>query len=205
MGINFAVQATNTEDSIKVCSFIRTDITVDELKEESKKYPDYSFAQGAQNSNTAVIQAVVKKNLALVEYMIAEEGKELLSICNNMGETPLHIAIINKDSLTAKKLIELGSPINIIKEDLHSAWTPLECALSLGEIEIASILLRRGAILRKCTQKSLIKAISNKTLEAAKKVLMTTNEVIFAMHFIRQKLPFDVVGNIICKSVSLDQ
>ncbi|MBA2368984.1 MAG: ankyrin repeat domain-containing protein [Candidatus Protochlamydia sp.] len=222
MGNNYAIQATESyySEAIKICNFIQKDTTVDELKIERQKYPNYTYDCGELYSNTALIKATALKNIALIEYMVAEEGKGLLYIGNNHGETPLHTAIINGDPITAKKLLDLGAPINIIGKESTpwiirkastagtpfecASWTPLECALKCGEIEIATILLRRGAIEPKIKARNLIEKFLHNNLEKAKKEIMTKNEALFAM-VTKKCLPFDVIGNIICKSVDLDR
>uniref|UniRef100_A0A8C4SRG0 BRCA1 associated RING domain 1 n=2 Tax=Erpetoichthys calabaricus TaxID=27687 RepID=A0A8C4SRG0_ERPCA len=63
---------------------------------------------------------------------------------NHKGETPLHLAAIKGDALSAEQLLNNGADPNL--KD-HAGWTPLHEACHHGHFKIVELLLQKGALL----------------------------------------------------------
>ena len=146
---------------------------------------------------TALALAALEGNVALITFIVKTGGKDLLLIGDCFG-TPLHWACLcsNKEKgyLAAKKLIQLGSPVNIanVLEQKNSDGilqldfrdTPFETALQRECIQIATMILRLGGIARPdhYSEKSIA------TLEATRKEIMKENVMLFKLIMSKQKV-----------------
>ncbi|XP_039611268.1 BRCA1-associated RING domain protein 1 isoform X1 [Polypterus senegalus] len=63
---------------------------------------------------------------------------------NHKGETPLHLAAIKGDALSAEQLLNNGADPNL--KD-HAGWTPLHEACHHGHFKVVELLLQKGALL----------------------------------------------------------
>ena len=92
----------------------------------------------------------------------------------------MHIACRFSQYFAAKKLIQLGTPINIVRKneykngqkEINYDATPLETALEAGCAKIAAMLIRLGGIFRI----ERMNAKCQTTLEEAKKRYQSGNE-----------------------------
>lgn len=140
--------------------------------------------------------------------------KRLLRLGDAIGRTPLHYTCLclNAENgyLAAKKLIQLGSPINLVKKferkdhrgniQIDFSDTPLEFALRNGAIKIAALLLRLEGIARP----ELFYNKEHEMLDDAKKEIMTCSEKLFKLGIAEQNvLPNEVVDFILLISAKL--
>jgi len=196
----------------QLCDFIKPTTTAEEFSDELAKYPDFKLNYGGQLGYTVLAQAAYKGNAALIEHIVNLGDKTLFFIGTYSYHSPLHCACscenVDAGYLAAKKLVQLGAPINIVHEywcenedgveEVHFFNTPLEHALSKGCIKITAMLLRIGGIVPKITEKKLA------TYESAKKELMTKQEMLFkAQTNDTQELPREVANYILAISAKL--
>ena len=184
-----------------IVNMIQSDTSRNDFLKEMEKYPKYTLQTAGYDGNVALIRAANKGNLDLIDLIVEIGGKTILNVGNQQGEAPLHSAILCSDPekgyLAVKKLIDLGSPVNIIQQSTH-AVTPLESALNNGCIKIAILLLRFGGIAR------LKKLKDPQSLESARKKIMTQSEKLFKLGiFEKDALPNDVIRYILLISSRL--
>ena len=111
-----------------------------DIKESAKlikkgKYLNLQDIEG----KTPLHIALETKNFELAN-MLLKRGV-LLNLMDSSKKTPLHIAVAVNDNI-AKKIIEMGAKINI-QDDFGE--TPLQTAIRLEKIELAKILIDKGA------------------------------------------------------------
>lgn len=203
-----------------------TDFTSDSVKYESAVFVpmSYTYKDGVlieertsekyvrefctlNKANKTLLCVVAQEgNFALIDHIVKDEGTSLLTVANRHGYAPLHCAILCENPengyLAAKKLVQLGTPINLVHqfEDVTTGIiigeTPLELALLRGKTKIATMLLRLGGLAR-------LRPEMQATFDAA---MMTENEVLFKLGIgLREQLPEDMIKYVLNLSVKLDQ
>ncbi|KAK3577675.1 hypothetical protein CHS0354_018718 [Potamilus streckersoni] len=65
-------------------------------------------------------------------------NSDLLNICNFLFQTPLHLAVLTRQTIIVKRLLEAGARTDI--QD-HLGNTPLHTACQIGDSEIVSLLM----------------------------------------------------------------
>jgi ankyrin repeat protein len=122
-----------------------------------------AFHKACRIGNAAEIQALVQEKPELVSMLDADLGWSALyravmcghfdavqvllsyganpSLCNRLGETPLHQAVCSSLALT-QLLLEHGADPNIQQQD---GDTPLHVAAFRGDVEATQLLLSYGA------------------------------------------------------------
>ncbi|KAI0879933.1 ankyrin repeat-containing domain protein [Annulohypoxylon maeteangense] len=91
---------------------------------------------------TPLCRAASKSNLALVELLLAYGADFMLPSPSYHGALPIHIAAMGSDLTILNTLLESGSPINPIDDELR---TPLRWAMDGGKNELVHFLLSKGA------------------------------------------------------------
>ncbi|MFH1197299.1 MAG: ankyrin repeat domain-containing protein, partial [bacterium] len=91
----------------------------------------------AQNIFTATVEG----NLEKVKTLIDADTK-LLQDIDELGNTPLHIAVANQKDNIAKYLIDAGSDVNAKS---NSGETPLHIAAKMRNSDLAALLILKGA------------------------------------------------------------
>jgi len=100
-------------------------------------------------------EAATKKRFALLEYLSAmrkesnfqrvqeliNQGSEINTV-GNLGDSPLHMAVITNNEKIVKLLLDKGAKVNV-KNLL--GFTPISLAVSISNINIAKLLLEKGA------------------------------------------------------------
>ena len=209
---NLSTYPINIQSSTALISSIADTTTVEKFSKEMEKHPGYKLDMLGLHGTTVLSTAALVGNVALITFIVETGGKDLLYLEDVYG-APLHSACVcsnlENGYLAAKRLIQLGSPVNIanvVEQEnsdgsiqLDFKVTPLEMALLLGNIQITTLLLRLGGIARldHCSEKS------KATLEAAKKEIMTENEKLFKMGICKHVLSTDVVNHILSISSKL--
>jgi uncharacterized protein len=61
------------------------------------------------------------------------------------GFTPLHLAAFFRHPDAARLLVERRAPVDVVARNEDIAVTPLQSAVTAGEVETAALLLARGA------------------------------------------------------------
>ena len=192
----------------EIVHFIQADTTPAEFDTKRGEFPLYRLYYGGKCNWTALAVAASKGNIPLIEHIFAIGGKSLLFMANFSHETPLHCACACEDQekgyLAAKKLIQLGTPVNIAEKleiDGGNGFyfqKPLDTALANGNIKIATMLLRLGGIAKLVDPSPKMLA----TLEEARKQIMTDNEKLFKIGTALE-LPNDVSYCILSISAQL--
>lgn len=168
------IMSISTEEFLGFCQSTSTPEVFSKIFEN----PDYTLDSALwANGETALHLAAIRGNVDLIDYIVKLGGKKLLFIHTTNGNSPLHHACVCEDKeagyLAAKKLIQLGSPVNIGKkfnwpdddsrkmediqkwEGVKDIWkTPLESALYFNyddviNSKILKLLVRMGGIARK--------------------------------------------------------
>ena len=186
-----------------VIELIKPYTTPDHFLELLKVNPEYTLNMAGHNGETALSKAARVGNVDLIDFIVKIGRNILLREGDHTGKSPLHYAslclIPENGYLAAKRLLQLESPINIVKS-LDIGDTPLETALNKERIKIAILLLRLGGI----TRSEHLQDNGKTTLEVAKKQIMTDGEMIFSIGMFQQKtLPRDVVKQILFISSKL--
>src|ERR1700722_2439717 len=105
-------------DSIKnnLDRLIKSTTTVVQFLVKMHEFFHYGFdlRTGGVLKIPALCQAAAKGNIKLIEWIYKVGGCELLTLGDSLGRIPIFIAVHYKALESIKKLIELGSPINII-------------------------------------------------------------------------------------------
>jgi ankyrin repeat protein len=115
------------------------------------------------NGNTALIIAVDKNNLQIVQLLIAKGAD--INIKNNNGYTALIFAVGKNNLQIVQLLIAHGADVNIKN---NNGYTALIFAIAKNNLLIATLLLENGANINIQNTKGatiLINAIINKHLE----------------------------------------
>jgi len=143
------------ESAGKIVDFIKEDTEPAAFDAECRKYKDYTLDSGTDEYQTALGKAALVGNIALVNHIMQKGDISLLSLTNKTCRTPLHSAIEcenkEKGHKVAKRLLQLGTPVNIVKEIFFRkcySMTPLELSLAKEYIPTVATLLRAGGIAR---------------------------------------------------------
>src|SRR5579871_1045601 len=104
----------------------------------------YLLAHGARHN---IFSAVSVGDVEAVRGLIARQPADLERRMNgsNMRPMPLHLAVIHRQPLAVRALLELGANIECLDE---AGFTPLDHAGMLGAADMVSILMDAGANLR---------------------------------------------------------
>ena len=88
-----------------------------------------------------LFDAIKNNDLPEVKTLL-ESNPGLLSIRDESGNTPLHLAVRQKETETVSYLLGKGADVNSVNRNLQS---PLHFAASLGSADIAKLLIgKRG-------------------------------------------------------------
>ena len=196
---------------------INENTTVDEFVEQWKKHPEWSLKEAGKNKSSSLFAtfsatplhyAAFHGNVELIVFLVNLLGKNSLIVRDCAEYIPIDHAMYCKDYdkkyLATRKIMQLGTPINVIFE-----YTPLESTLwKEGDIKIAAMLLRMGGIVREEIMESVNKDPScgwRDNLEAARKEALTPtqSEMQFKMG-LQGKLPIDILNNILSFSAQLE-
>ena len=126
-------------DSSKISEFMS--LSLNAKIEKFKAYPSFRKLKDKNSSNTFLHYICMNDDnfpmMELIKPTIKEMNKQ-----NNYGQTPLHIAIINKNKNITKFLIENGSNLNISDNNLNMS---LHLAVMNNDSEIIKMLLKYKA------------------------------------------------------------
>lgn len=153
--LNYAKEKNNKE----IMNLIHSKML--ELIDESEKESNYEFTQTKLSINNfskeqeRLFIACKQGNIEEVNNLIKKVN---INEKNNLGHTPLMIAIQNRQKEIVKLLVENGAKIT---EKCLNGWTPLMFAAYHGNLEIVKLLLKNKDLL-----KELLKAISNEKKNA---------------------------------------
>ena len=124
-----------------------------ENKAPQKKMPEevgafFGFIRAKDNDNLVGLLATLK-SLSILRFFGMVRGMEaLLNVATINGKTPLVYAIstcgdeVSKTIKVITTLIGFGADVN---QQTRTGWTALHEAIKIGNIEIVSLLLERGA------------------------------------------------------------
>jgi len=90
-------------------------------------------------------QAVVTGKLEQVQQVLLYVGLDV-NAADRRGNTPLHLAVKNKNEAIVKLLLDAGAKVDCGQKD----YTPLFFALNNYRFGMAALLLARGASIPKC-------------------------------------------------------
>lgn len=130
--------------------------TPEEFEEMRANTPSYQLTDGARCGYTTLAVAAMRGNIRLIEHVVRTGGKELLELGDDFGATPLFVAIEENQTQAAKKLILLGSNVNMAtnldcpkrkEQHVPPGATPLWAAAERAKsIALVKLLLRNGAV-----------------------------------------------------------
>lgn len=151
------------ESSFYDLSFITKQTTPQQFDEFVNSNPEYNLRMQGKSQISALSEAAWVGNAALIHYIVAKGGRELLNLGNKNGWTPLMHALYsdhlgNKSAfLGVKALVRLGADVNlatyqksfhtlrITEKAIPMGATPLWLAAQNSNKQCAKLLLRRGA------------------------------------------------------------
>ncbi|XP_033856922.3 transient receptor potential cation channel subfamily A member 1-like [Acipenser ruthenus] len=107
-----------------------------------KMKPDCLMSVDSSNSSP-LHYAAGGGRIQLIEAIINTTDSEGLNVTDNKGNTPLHLAVKNKQSESCRTLLELGADPNILNANLMS---PLHMAINLRHNEIVEVLLSHSSV-----------------------------------------------------------
>ncbi|KAI1371125.1 ankyrin repeat-containing domain protein [Hypoxylon crocopeplum] len=87
-------------------------------------------------------RATSKSNFPLIKLLLARGANVTLPSPGYYGALPIHIAAMGNDLAILKALLEAGSPINAVDDELR---TPLRWAMDGGKNEFVHFLFSKGA------------------------------------------------------------
>ncbi|XP_041097088.1 transient receptor potential cation channel subfamily A member 1-like [Polyodon spathula] len=100
--------------------------------------------RSADSSNSSPLHyAAGGGRIQLIQAIINTTGSEGLNVTDNKGNTPLHLAVKNKQLESCRTLLELGADPNILNTNLMS---PLHMAINLRHNEIVEVLLSHSSV-----------------------------------------------------------
>ncbi|KAA6458205.1 hypothetical protein DYQ86_19995 [Acidobacteria bacterium AB60] len=104
----------------------------------------YLLAHGARHN---IFSAVAMGDVAAIRALVAQSPAELERRMDmgNRRRFPLHLAVVKKQRAALSTLLDLGARIEYVDE---ARFTPLDQAAMAGSMDLAQILLDRGAELR---------------------------------------------------------
>lgn len=110
----------------------------------NKQMVDYLLAHGARHN---IFSAVAMGETEAIRKLVAESRMNLdrrMDYANKRGR-PIHLAVTKKQAGSLRTLLDLGADMEALDE---AGFTPLDVAGLQGEIELAEILIERGAKVR---------------------------------------------------------
>ncbi|RXM29103.1 Transient receptor potential cation channel subfamily A member 1 [Acipenser ruthenus] len=107
-----------------------------------KMKPDCLMSVDSSNSSP-LHYAAGGGRIQLIQAIINTTDSEGLNVTDNKGNTPLHLAVKNKQSESCRTLLELGADPNILNANLMS---PLHMAINLRHNEIVEVLLSHSSV-----------------------------------------------------------
>lgn len=157
---------------------------------------------------TALGRAAATGNLSLIDYMVRKAGKELLFLCDEEGRIPLHQTVLCKDLdkglLAARKLIQLGTPIDM-KTYLGNmkGINLLELAIMNSSKNIVILCLRLG--MKEFKMEKTQYTLKKRTfIQYCRNRMMYKNEKLFSLSQQEANiLPKDVIDYILLISSKL--
>jgi ankyrin repeat protein len=174
---------TNTSISLKKYN---TPAEFDESMRWMESYDSNKYNTNLINIyHHALMSATRNENIPLIKHICKLGGFFLFQI-GSQDKTPLHIATVG----IAKELLQLGCPVNIIKNtpDMFDETneTPLDHAIQNNEMQKATLLIRNDGI-----------SISPKTdIRILNEAVMTKSEKVFKL-CIETKATIDIPGEIL--------
>ncbi|XP_047965389.1 ankyrin-1-like isoform X4 [Salvia hispanica] len=111
---------------LKICRFLIEDVKV-------------HIDASTYKRDTPLVEAVKGGHVKIVEFLIKQGAK--ISLANVEGFTPLHFAVLNNKMELVELLLIEGAVVDADSVD----GTPLQIAVSRGNVEAAKGLLSRGA------------------------------------------------------------
>lgn len=99
----------------------------------------------AETGAQEIFDAVKNKDLGKVKSLLKKDAS-LVSLKDNSGNTPLHIAVINASVKIADYLLTKGADINAVNNQMN---TPLHEAVNNGNADLSGFLIEKGADLNK--------------------------------------------------------
>ena len=109
--------------------------------EKFKSNSSYRKLKDKNSSNTFLHYICMNDENYLMMDLIKPTIKEMDSQ-NNIGQTPLHISLINKNKKISTYLIENGANVNISDNNLN---TSLHLAVKIGDVDIVQLLIQYKA------------------------------------------------------------
>jgi len=110
--------------------------------QECAKIPEYRLSHGGRCGWTALAQASFLGNVPLIEHIVAKGEPELFYLTNSSSFTPLHCAVEAGHVKAARKLLDLGAPVNA--KGQHGR-TVLAIAATTKNVALTKLLLLNGA------------------------------------------------------------
>jgi ankyrin repeat protein len=121
--------------------------------------------------NAPIHNAASKGNLALVHRFVHQDAS-LVNLQNKVGQSPLHLAVVNGRTEVVAYLIRSGVSVDQLTRD---GWTPLLLACECGDANTSRMLLDSGADVnfksKKHGNSPLHRAANSGHLELAKLLL----------------------------------
>ena len=102
------------------------------------------LSTAVSNNNVEITRALISKGLRATDYSLcmSTDNPEILKLLEYCESTPLHIAVLKKDTEKVKELVESGFDVN--KTDSFGN-TPLCLAAARNDSVLVSLLLKYGA------------------------------------------------------------
>lgn len=136
------------QEAAKINTAITRVSTEEDFERSASQFPYCTLDCAGPMSWTPMTRAADEGNIRMVRYLAKKGRKKLFLLQNHRGDTALHIAVLQKNPLLVRTMIQLGSPLNIIDPDMPGCpTTPLRLALRCGDMAITVLLLRHGASL----------------------------------------------------------
>lgn len=123
--------------------------------------------------STALMIAVERGLLNMARLLL--ESKADLSLSTGEGYVPIHLASMQDNVRMVELLLDFGANVNAFKGS-NSLISPLVLAVQRGQVEVAEVLLKRGA------DRVLVKPKAKKGRHAAEQGLETISVLELARH-----------------------
>lgn len=126
---------------------IREDTTPEQFKTMTSNLRGYTLASKDGMERTALNGAAIAGNIPLIQHIVKEGGKELLSNVCSWGQIPLMNAGIEKKIQAMQELINLGADVNATGVGFERRSSVLEHAVKvIKDLDVIKLLLKNGAI-----------------------------------------------------------
>ncbi|KAL6076828.1 Phosphatidylinositol 4-phosphate 5-kinase 1 [Balamuthia mandrillaris] len=102
-------------------------------------------AASLSEASKGLFQALMEGNKHVISKLLSLHGPSLLNCYNDVGRTPLHMAVALRDIDLCKLLLAKGADLNQ-KEDTDLKWTPLHIACHYGDLSMCEFLLKQPGI-----------------------------------------------------------